>query len=45
MDKRFKRVVYLIGNVEGDFYFSIGRYIGDIKSKGVLDYEKVKEYR
>ena len=45
LDKRSKRVVYSIGNAEGDLYFSIGRHTGDIKSKGVLDYEKVKEYR
>ncbi|XP_068695423.1 cadherin EGF LAG seven-pass G-type receptor 3-like isoform X1 [Montipora foliosa] len=45
LDKRSKRVVYSIGNAEGDLYFSIGRHTGDIKSKGALDYEKVKEYR
>ncbi|XP_044177360.1 cadherin EGF LAG seven-pass G-type receptor 3-like isoform X5 [Acropora millepora] len=45
LERKSKRVVYSIANPDGHLYFSIGKHTGDIKNKGSLDYEKVKEYR
>ena len=45
LDKRSKRVVYSIANPDGHLYFSIGKHTGDIRTKGPMDYEKIKEYR
>ena len=45
LEKKSKRVVYSIANPNGHLYFSIDKHTGDIKNKGSLDYEKVKEYR
>ena len=45
LERRSKRVVYSIGNTEGNLHFSIDRHTGEIKTKTPLDYETTKEYR
>ena len=45
LERRSKRVVYSIGNPDGNLYFSIDRHTGEIKTKTPLDYETTKEYR
>lgn len=43
--KSSKRVVYSIGNADGNRYFKIGKHTGLITTQVAMDYEKVKEYR
>ena len=45
LEKKSKRVVYSIGNPDGNLKFTIGKHTGIIKTKVAMDYEKVKEYR
>ncbi|PFX25926.1 Cadherin EGF LAG seven-pass G-type receptor 3 [Stylophora pistillata] len=43
--KSSKRVVYSIGNVDGNRHFKISKHTGKITTKVAMDYEKVKQYR
>ena len=45
LDRKSKRVVYSIGNADGNRYFKIGKHSGLITTQVAMDYEKVKEYR